>query len=397
MKAKLTAPESFDAPVNGAPDLLLIVGEHSGDEHASEILSTLRQERPDLKVACLGGVKLEAAGAQLLYDLTAVSIVGFFEVLKHYKFFKKLFETTLKWIEKYEPKEICFVDYPGFNLRLADALRQRGLSQKGGGKIGVSYYIGPQIWAWKAKRRFKMAALIDHLSVIFPFEVACYADTDLAVEYVVHPFLHSSHHLPFEYDASAPILLLPGSRSEAVARIFPLLLDGFSYARSTRPHLRARVIYPSEQIKELLEDILASQPELKDKIELIEKSKSQVKASAALMSSGTMSLAVALSGIPGAIAYRMNPLSYYLGRCLINIPFIGIANILLDKALCPEFIQGAASAKNLGNALNKACTIESAEAAQAGAEALRLALKKDGAPQASEWLNKVLGTSCLKD
>ena len=91
MKAKLTAPESFDAPVNGAPDLLLIVGEHSGDEHASEILSTLRQERPDLKVACLGGVKLEAAGAQLLYDLTAVSIVGFFEVLKHYKFFKKLF------------------------------------------------------------------------------------------------------------------------------------------------------------------------------------------------------------------------------------------------------------------------------------------------------------------
>jgi lipid-A-disaccharide synthase len=376
--------------VNGAPDLLFVVGEHSGDEHAAEILSTLRRERPDLKVACLGGSKLQAAGAQLLYDLTAVSIVGFFEVLKHYKFFKTLFETTLDWIEKYEPKEICFVDYPGFNLRLADALCERGLSRKGGGKIGVSYYIGPQIWAWKAKRRFKMAALIDHLSVIFPFEVDCYADTDLTVEYVVHPFLHASYQLPFEYDANAPVLLLPGSRSEAVARIFPLLLDGFRYALSAKPRLRARVIYPSKQIKELLESILASQPDLQDNIELIEKSKSRVGASAALMSSGTMSLAVALSGIPGAIAYRMNPLSYYLGRFLIKIPFIGISNILLGKALCPEFIQGAASAKNLGNALNESGTAKSAEAAQAGAEELRLALKKDGASEASQWLSNVL-------
>jgi lipid-A-disaccharide synthase len=390
MEAKLSAPKSFDAPMNGAPDLLLVVGEHSGDEHAAEILSKLRQEKPDLKVACLGGAKLEATGAQLLYDLTAVSIVGFVEVLKHYSFFKTLFETTLDWIEKYQPKEICFVDYPGFNLRLADALRVRGLSRKGGGEIGVSYYIGPQIWAWKAKRRFKMAELIDHLSVIFPFEVDCYADTDLAVEYVVHPFLDATYQLPFEYDANAPVLLLPGSRSEAVTRIFPILLDGFRCARKAKPQLRARVIYPSNQIKELLESILLSYADLQGNIELIEKSKSRVGASAALMSSGTMSLAVALSAIPGAIAYRMNPLSYYLGRFLIKIPFIGISNILLGRALSPEFIQGAACAKNLGNALNEACTAKSAEAAQVGAEALRLALKKDGAPEAWQWLSCIL-------
>src|SRR3954470_3449247 len=131
-------------------DVLIIAGEHSGDEHAARMVRELRAKQPGLTVAALGGPELASAGAQLLYDMTASSVVGLVEVLKNYSFFKALFAETLRWIETHRPRVVCLVDYPGFNLRLAAALRERGWSGKGGGKIRTVYYISPQIWAWKA-------------------------------------------------------------------------------------------------------------------------------------------------------------------------------------------------------------------------------------------------------
>lgn len=391
MSKSLPATTEFPAPVNGQPDLLIIAGEHSGDEHAAQLLADLRREQPDLKVACLGGVELQAAGAQLLYDLTAVSIVGFVEVVRHYNFFKGLFDRTLEWIETYQPKHICFVDYPGFNLRLADQLAHRGLSKKGGGDIGLSYYVGPQVWAWKAKRRFKMADLIDCLGVIFPFEVECFADTTLPTEFVGHPFARECFKPPFQYDASAPVILLPGSRSAAVGRIFPLLLAGYKKARQSKPELKATVVYPSEKILELLKSILENFPELADSIDFVPNGETGVPASAVLMSSGTMSLACALSGIPGAIAYRLNPLSYWLGKMLVSVKYIGIANLLLDRPLHPEFIQAAASDSKLCDELLRALDDSSAaeEAARSATE-LRELLHAGSDATAAKWLARGL-------
>ncbi len=386
MSDQLPAPADFPAPVSGQPDLLIIAGEHSGDEHAAQVVADLRVQQPDLKVACLGGVELQAAGAQLLYDLTAVSIVGFVEVLKHYNFFKSLFDRTLDWIEQYRPKHICFVDYPGFNLRLAEQLCERGLSKKGGGEIGVSYYIGPQIWAWKAKRRFKMERLLDRLGVIFPFEVECFADTSLPVEFVGHPFVRLEHELPFVQDADAPVLLLPGSRSAAVGRIFPVLLNGFQQALATKPDLVARVVYPSEAIFEQLKAILASYPELQSKIEFVPNRQKALPASAVLMSSGTMSLAVAMSAIPGAIAYRLNTFSYWLSRFLVKVPYIGISNLLLKRGLHPEFIQGAASAKQLAAEIVRATEPAAVTEAAEGAKELRELLNSASNATAAAWL-----------
>lgn len=385
------ATTEFPAPVNGQPDLLIIAGEHSGDEHAAQLLADLRREQPDLKVACLGGVELQAAGAQLLYDLTAVSIVGFVEVVRHYSFFKGLFDRTLDWIERYQPKHICFVDYPGFNLRLAEQLAARGLSQKGGGTIGLSYYIGPQVWAWKAKRRFKMADLIDRLGVIFPFEVDCFADTELPTEFVGHPFVRADYQPPFSYDAAAPVLLLPGSRSAAVGRIFPLLLAGFRQARQSKPTLRAQVVFPSQQIRSQLEAILQEQPDLLEVIELVPNAGAGLPASAVLMSSGTMSLACALSAIPGAIAYRLNPVSYWLGRILVKIEYIGIANLLLERPLHPEYIQNAASPEKLSAELLRALDDpQAAQAAAQGAAELCKLLHAGSDASAARWLAKGL-------
>lgn len=379
------APD-FPAPTDGPPDLLVIAGEHSGDEHAAHLVAGLKARKPNLKVACLGGEKLQAAGAQLLYDLTSVSIVGFVEVLKHYKFFKALFNRTLDWIERYRPKQICFVDYPGFNLRLAEQLHQRGLSKKAGGEIELSYYISPQIWAWKAKRRFKMAELLDRLGVIFPFEVDCYKDTDLPVEFVGHPFVQPGHDLSFVYDAAAPVLLLPGSRSAAVGRIFPVLLDAFARALNSNPDLRAQVIYPSRQILEQLRGILATYPKLQDKVTFNANEAKGIPASAVLMSSGTMSLAVALSGIPGAIAYRLNPLSYWMGRYLVKVPYIGIANLLLNRPLHKEYIQGAATANKLAAEILQAQSKQAEAKAMQGADELRQLLQTDSKASAVDWL-----------
>jgi len=389
MRKALPATTHLPAPINGPPDLLIIAGEHSGDEHAAQLVTQLKVRDPQLKVACLGGEKLAAAGAQLLFDLTAVSIVGFVEVLKHYNFFKALFETTLDWIGRYPPKQICFVDYPGFNLRLADQLYQRGLSRKGGGEIELSYYIGPQIWAWKAKRRFKMARLLDRVGVIFPFEVACYQDTDLPVEFVGHPFVQPGHVLPFVYDAEAPVLLLPGSRTAAVGRIFPMLLAGFDRAVAPAPELNARVVYPSRLMLEQLKSILEAYPKISDKITFSANGQTGLLASAVVMSSGTMSLAVALSGIPGAIAYRLHPLSYWLGRSLVKVPYIGIANLLLGRALHREYIQGEATPENLAREILAARTGEAAQAASAAAAELRDLLQPESKAKASEWLRPV--------
>jgi lipid-A-disaccharide synthase len=375
-------------------DLLIIAGEHSGDEHAALMLADLKSRRPDLRVACLGGLELQRAGAQLLYDMTAVSIVGFVEVVRHFSFFKGLFARALEWIERYRPGHICFVDYPGFNLRLAEQLAARGLSRKGGGAIGLSYYVCPQVWAWKGKRRFQMARTLDRLGVIFPFEVECFADTDLATEFVGHPFVRRDYKPPFRYDPGAPVLLLPGSRRAAVGRIFPLLLEGFSAARRTIPDLRARVVYPSATIREQLEAELDARTQLRDAIELVPNTTEDLPASAVLMSSGTMSLACALSGLPGAIAYRLNPLSFWLGRLLVSVPYIGIANLLLKRPLHAEYIQGKARPDRLAGELIRALREEAAaEAARQGALELQECLQPESGATAALWLERGLDAS----
>ena len=379
--ADLKIPFDLPAPTSGAVDVLIVAGEHSGDEHSARVVRELRAQRPGIRVCALGGPELAAAGAQLLHDLTATSVVGIVEVLKHYSFFKALFEATLRWTEQYRPQAICFVDYPGFNLRLAARLRERGLSVKGGGSVKLLYYISPQIWAWKAQRRFAMARDLDALAVIFPFEPACYQDTSLPVEFVGHPFLAPDYEPPVRFDPAGPVLLLPGSRVQAVARIFPALLGALDHFTS-RP---AVVLYPSDDIRAVLEGGIDGSA-FRDRVTL-RRVGSPVAASAVLTSSGTMSLHCALAGIPGAIAYRTNALTYLLARWWVKIEFIGIANLLLKEAMYPEFIQGAATAAALADQLRE-CTSSEArrERTCLQAERLRALLARPAGGTAAEWL-----------
>jgi lipid-A-disaccharide synthase len=374
----------------GTVDLLVVAGEHSGDEHAAKVVRELLAKNPGLKVCALGGPELAAAGAQLLHDLTATSVVGFVEVLKHYSFFRALFDATLGWIERHQPRAVCFVDYPGFNLRLAAKLRQRGLSVKGGGKIKALYYISPQIWAWKPKRRFAMARDLDALAVIFPFESACYAGTSLPAEFVGHPFLAADYTPPVRYDASGPVLLLPGSRVQAVSRIFPVLLAGFVRFLETTPKARAVALYPSGEVAAAARTVLVRWPQLADTIELREND-GCTAASAVLTSSGTMSLHCALAGIPGAIAYRTNFITYLLARWWVKLDYIGIANLLLKEPMYPEFIQGAATPAALAAQL-QTCQDSPARRDRTRRQATRLRdlLHQPAGISAADWLARQL-------
>ena len=325
-------------------DLLIIAGEASGDEHAALIVKQIKRSSPTMRIVAIGGEKMKESGAHLLFNLVEHAVVGVFEVLRNYPFFKKLFQETIDWIQSFQPKAILLVDYPGFNLRLAESLRKLGISQKGGGKIRVLQYVSPQLWAWKPRRRFKMANVLDGLGVIFPFEVNCYDDVDLPVHFVGHPFLSKSFSLPVEFNSNGPILLLPGSRLQPIRRILPPFLKTFRKILTDFPEMKAQIPMPNSKLASFTQEIIQSYDLPDNSIQVCTGSR-KLQARFVLMSSGTMSFACALAGIPGIIAYKAHPLTYLLGRWLINVPHLGMANILLHKnPPYPEFIQGEANA-----------------------------------------------------
>ena len=379
------------APTVGEVDVLIIAGEHSGDEQAARMVKAALARKPNLKIVAMGGQNLKNAGAELVCDMMPYAIIGVFEVLKHYGTFKELKYGIIAWILEHKPKAICFVDYPGLNLRLAKALDEHKVTRKSGGSISLLFYISPQVWVWKAQRRFKMAELLDTLGVIFPFEVKSFEDTTLETKFVGHPFLSPDYELPTRYNSEAPVLLLPGSRSGAISRIAPIMFESLQALLRERKTLKAKCVYASQSLKALLESIFDDFGDLKDRVELIS-NEVPVEASCVLTSSGTMSLNCALAGIPGVIVYRVHPITYFYGRMVMKIPYIGIANLLLDRPFYPEYIQGDAQTDVLVREMIDCMeNPERIEKARKGSEELRAILDKPAGGGVGSWLVKNIG------
>lgn len=371
------ATVGLPAPAGGAVDVLVIAGEHSGDQNAARMVRSFKVQRPDVRVCALGGPALGASGAQLLRDLTAQSVIGFVDALRKISHFKRLLDEITAWVVAHRPRLICFVDSSGLNLRVAARLHAAGLTLKSGGACRLVYYISPQIWASRAKRRFAMAEHLDALAVIFPFEPACYADTSLRPEFVGHPFLAADYQAPVHYDPLGPVLLLPGSRKSAVARIFPRMLAAWDLAG--RPP--AAVIFPSEALRLQLQGLAGDAPLTYFKVG------QPVGASAVLTTSGTMSMQCALAGIPGAVMYVAHPIEYWIGRLIVTVSHIGIASLLLKREAYPEFIQGAAKPETLARILIEARS-DNARRAKAArdSEDLRRCLNEGAPAGPGPWL-----------
>lgn len=380
MSATLALPFRLPPPTAGRVDVLVVAAEHSGDEHAARMVRELRTKQPGLAVCALGGPRLAGAGAQLLHDLTGSSAIGF-AVFSKLSFYRALIADVVRWVGEHRPRVVCFVDSSGLNLRIARGLFQKGFSAKAGGPTKAVYYISPQVWASRAGRRFEMAKHLDGLAAIFPFEPKFYADTMLPVAFVGHPFVAPDYVAPVRFDPAGPVLLLPGSRVGAVRRIFPAGLAGFVRSGARE----AVVIYPSEAIRAELE---AARPPAN--VRLVP-SGAQVAASAVLTSSGTMSMHCALAGIPGAVTYRTDPVTYWLGRLLVKVEHLGIANILLNEAMYPEFIQGAATPEALAEELRR-CLDEPERRRRTAEQAARLRalLSVPASGTAADWLARYL-------
>lgn len=381
--SQLTLQDGLPAPAHGSVDLLIVAAEHSGDEHAARMVRGLLARQPELKICALGGPRLAAAGAQLLRDLTGQSALGF-AVIAKISYYRALIASVVTWIGLHKPRAVCFVDSSGLNLRIAQGLFERGYSAKAGGPTKALYYISPQIWASRAGRRFEMAKHLDGLAAIFPFEPSVYADTSLPVEFVGHPFVAPDYQAPVSYDPAGPILLLPGSRRGAVARIFPILLDGY---RAWGGGREAVALYPSDEILAVLK---AANPPAKVSLRRTGED-SAVAASAVLTSSGTMSMHCALAGIPGVVTYRADPLTYLIGRLLVKVEHLGIANLLLKEPMYPEYIQGAAKAEAFAREL-KDCLENPARRERTAAHAARLRalLGQPTAGSAVDWMLRQL-------
>jgi lipid-A-disaccharide synthase len=386
----------FAAPA-GVIDLLVVAGEHSGDQHASRMLHQWYERYPDTspdRVAAMGGKELRKQVSSFLWDMTDHAVVGTVEVLRHYPFFRRLMKETVRWILQHKPAVICLVDYPGFNLRLAAILRKR--TQRGNYHPRIVYYISPQLWAWKSHRRFTMARDLDSLSVIFPFETEVYRDTNLSVEYVGHPFVGTEVQYPVRYDPAGPILLLPGSRSGPVQKIFPILARAFIQLRHHYADMQAVVLVPaSADTHRIL--TLWKEAGGTDGLSVKSVEDGVQGGRAVLTSSGTMSLYCALAGIPGAIIYRANPLTFWLGKKIVRIPWLGMVNILLNRNAWPEFLQGNANPSVLKTFIQEILAHPTAPENYAGiASELHDLLQPPQQGDVADWLQRQLQSSAAQ-
>jgi lipid-A-disaccharide synthase len=312
-----------------------------------------------------------------------------FAVIAKVSYYKKLIAEIVRWIGEHRPRAVCFVDSSGLNLRIASGLFEQGFSAKAGGPTKTLYYISPQVWASRAGRRFEMAKHLDGLASIFPFERKVYSDTSLPIAFVGHPFVAADYLPPVRYDPAGPVLLLPGSRKGPVSRIFPVLLEGYRAWGGAR---EAVVLYPSDEIRAVLE---AAKPPANVRLMRLSETGLPVAAAAVLTSSGTMSMHCALAGIPGAVTYRTDPLTYAIGRLLVKVKFIGIANLLLGEAMYPEYIQGAAKPEVLAAEL-RACLEDPVRRETTARQAMRLRELLGGATDATaaEWVARELDSTC---
>lgn len=309
--------------------MMFIAGEASGDAHAAKLIEALRVQAPEVKVFGAGGAKMQAAGMELLLDLTEHAVVGLVEVLKNYGTFRQIFWDLVEEAEKRKPDAVVLVDFPGFNLRFAKEMKELG--------IKVIYYISPQLWAWHASRAKQIERDVDLMLCIFPFEKDWYAEhaPKLRVEFVGHPFAERlGESTKSETRNPKLILLLPGSREREVAKIFPIMAGIVDRLPNDLEFIVAAV---NEQSAAMMMHHPRIKVELGTAHELMQ------HATLAITASGTATMECAFYGCPMIVVYKVNWLTYLIGRMVVKVNWLAMPNVIAGREIVPEFIQHAAN------------------------------------------------------
>ena len=316
----------------------IIAGEASGDLHGSNLIKQIRQLDAAANIRCWGGDLMEQAGATVVKHYRDLAFMGFIEVVMNLRTIFKNIDACKADIQSFQPDVLVLIDYPGFNMRIAEWAKRGGLK--------VVYYISPQVWAWKEGRVKKIKASVDKMLVILPFEKDFYRSWDYEVEYVGHPLIEAVKAAkdgpPVPPFSNKPVIaLLPGSRKQEVKEKLPVMLAMAKY-------------YPEYQF------IMAQAPSLDDSfiqpftapypnVSVVKNQTYQLllQSSAALVTSGTATLETALFGVPEVVCYKGSPVSYFFAKYLIKVKYISLVNLIMDKPVVKELIQHDLTEENL--------------------------------------------------
>ncbi len=333
--------------------ILFSAGETSGDQHAANVFLELKKHHPDIHAIGMGSSKMRQAGIDIRYDSSNIGVIGVVEVLKHYGEIRNALKLMQKIIETERPDLVICVDYKEFNFKLAKFAKQLG--------IKVLFYVSPQVWAWRPGRVVKYGKAIDMMAVIFPFETKYYEAENVPVRYVGHPSVDKVHPQRaknedlalFHLNPQQPIVgLLPGSRMNEIKRMLPVMLQAAEKIAAENPLVQFILPQADSISDELLNSYLNAAA---IKIKVIKNQPYDVMqcCDAIMTTSGTATIEIALLNIPMVIAYKLSPLTYLLGRLLVNIAFIGLPNIIAGKKIVTELIQHEAIPENLANEINR--------------------------------------------
>ncbi len=322
--------------------ICLVAGEASGDLLGADLAQSIQQQYPNTPLFGMAGPKMRAAGVEALIDSETMAIVGLWEIVKHLGKIKRSMRCLQLALLERKPDVIILIDYPGFNLRLADFAHRHG--------IKVLYYVSPQIWAWRSSRIKHIKQCIDHMAVLFPFEEKIYRKAGVPVSVVGHPLLHivpsdlekTNCRTQLDLSHKTIVGLLPGSRRQEIERLLPTMLEAVKQIKAKQPD--AEFVLP---IASGLDHTLFN--DLPDYVKCInDDTYTAIKSCDAIIcTSGTATLEVSLLQVPMVVIYKIAPLSYSIGKRLVKTPFIALCNIIAEKMVCQELIQHEANANKI--------------------------------------------------
>ena len=332
--------------MTGKPHLVIVAGEDSGDLHGANLALALQKQQPGIHLSGIGGQRMRQAGVEIVFPSDRLAVVGIAEVLSRISDIWAGRKAIITHLRQQQPQLLVLIDFPDFNLNLvAPSARRLG--------IPIVYYISPQVWAWRRGRIKSIDQRVEKILVILPFEEEFYRQHGVRAEYVGHPLLD-------EYQDFSPrpkrerqntIALIPGSRSGEIKRLLPLMLTVAQLYRRRRPETRfiipaapsvASTFISSMIPQTLAEHITLGHGGLPQALE---------KVAFALVASGTATLECALAQVPMIVLYRVNPLSYEIGRRLISVPCISLVNLIAEQKIVPELIQHEARPELVSAAL----------------------------------------------
>ena len=331
--------------------IYIVAGEVSGDTHGACLMDALLSRAPDISFRGAGGPAMRgASGNQVVNWVEDAAVMGIWEVLKHYRWFKKRFKEMLKEVAELKPDVLILIDYPGFNLRLAYAVKKCSPQTK------IVYYISPQVWAWNKGRIPKMAETLDLMLCIFPFEKEIFESAGLTTVFTGHPLVDELKDRIENVSREQDLIgLFPGSREREVERLFPVMVETARRIHSQNPEWKFEAAAASDILADRMRRIIldAKLPPSLITVQAGSSYSLMQRATTGVVASGTATLEAAALGLPYCLVYKISWPTWVIGKLLVKVDFIGLVNILAGEELVEELIQGDAEPGNIARSIRQ--------------------------------------------